>query len=79
VTDVLDSHSDRTHSARQSYVDDLNLQFSQRAAALVYLILLAALFNTSVAGRSFFPFRLPVLRLNRYWVDCGNRRSKTTS
>ncbi|MBN8730095.1 MAG: glycosyltransferase family 2 protein [Acidobacteria bacterium] len=62
--------------------DDLNLQISQRVSvALVYLILLAALFNTFWLRAEFLApfFCLLFFALNRYWVDRGNRRSKTVN
>lgn len=62
--------------------DDLNLQFSQRVSvALVYLILLAALFNTFWLRAEFLApfFCLLFFALNRYWADGGNRRSKTVN
>lgn len=62
--------------------DDLNLQLSQRVSvALVYLILLAALFSTFWLGAAFLApfFCLLFFALNRYWVDPGHERSHTVN
>jgi len=83
-TDVLDRGIPWTELIlRDSRMpNDLNLQLSQRVSvALVYLILLAALFNTFWLRAPFLApfFCLLFFALNRYWVDSGNRRSKTVN
>lgn len=62
--------------------NDLNLHLSQRVSvALVYLILLAALFNTFWLRAEFLApfFCLLFFALNRYWIDSIHRRSTTVN
>lgn len=83
-TDVLDRGIPWTELIlRDSRMpNDLNLQLSQRVSvALVYLILLAALFNTFWLRAPFLApfFGILFFALNRYWIDSGNKRSKTVN
>ncbi|MEP7367854.1 MAG: glycosyltransferase family 2 protein [Acidobacteriota bacterium] len=62
--------------------NDLNLQLSQRVSvALVYLILFAALFNVFWLRAPFLApfFGLLFFALSRYWIDSGNKRSKSVN
>ena len=80
-TDVLDRGIPWTELIlRDSRMpNDLNLQLSQRVSvALVYLILLAAVFCTFWLRAPFLApfFCLLFFALNRYWIDSSNKRSK---